>query len=287
MPKKPKNQNKKQPPKRITRFDQEDILDVGDLSRADQDAFRRAMLGVETAAHKRRKNNQKARTEKGYDDALSKTIKGHLDSASSSAKMHRASSSENIVDMEFGDILDAFENQQLDRIKKPSQHMAPSSKEHDPPSKPKRKNPYMSVMSVGQALRAADSLKIKKTPDTLLHDYIKRIVKKTKPQDFQAVLDLHGMNLGRAFDAFKQFVYACIEKKLQVGLVITGYGKFTAPEKKGKKDHEKGNERGVIRANFPYWCRDPEIMEHIISFEAAHKKDGGKGAFYVHFRRRR
>ena len=87
-----------------------------------------------------------------------------------------------------------------------------------------------------------------------------------------AVLDLHGYVLDKAFERLKNFIYAQSQAGARCILIVTGRGK---------------NGKGVIRSELPAWLNHVDVRSLIVSFVQARQKDGGDGAFYVLLKRRR
>ena len=95
---------------------------------------------------------------------------------------------------------------------------------------------------------------------------------KTGKMKIDAVLDLHGYVLDKAFEILKNFIYTQSRKAARCVLVITGKGL-------------DGN--SPIRLELPAWLNHIEIRSLIVSFTQACPKDGGKGAFYILLKRKR
>lgn len=92
--------------------------------------------------------------------------------------------------------------------------------------------------------------------------------------EIDATIDLHGMGLADAHQAFTTFILQAAKQDLRQILAITG----------------KGSKRlgtGVIRQSLPNWVNEPTLKQVIIAIRHAQPKDGGDGAFYIRLRRRR
>jgi DNA-nicking Smr family endonuclease len=81
-----------------------------------------------------------------------------------------------------------------------------------------------------------------------------------------ARIDLHGLTLDRARASLESFVVGAWRRGDRVVLVITG----------------KGREgEGMIRRLLPEWLAAPVLRPMIAGVQAAHRRHGGEGAFYV------
>ena len=85
------------------------------------------------------------------------------------------------------------------------------------------------------------------------------------------VLDLHGLTEQRAFDRLVRAAGEAYEDGHRRLLVITGKGRGGT---------------GAIRAQLPKWLSSPKLTPFVSSFEYAHRRHGGDGAFYVILRKR-
>lgn len=90
--------------------------------------------------------------------------------------------------------------------------------------------------------------------------------------ELDGTIDLHGLTLPDAHNAFAKFIRSHIKQKSRMLLVITGKG--------------KGGE-GVIRASLPSWIDEVDIHHDVLKFAPASAKHGGGGAFYILLRRAR
>lgn len=95
----------------------------------------------------------------------------------------------------------------------------------------------------------------------------KKASAKTKRNEIDATLDLHGKTLAQAEKLFIRFV----QKAIQIGnrrvLVITGKGNL-----------ENSN---TLRASLPEWINHPEIRPLVGNFFHAPQNLGGAGAYVV------
>ncbi len=96
----------------------------------------------------------------------------------------------------------------------------------------------------------------------------------------EARLDLHGLRLFEAQDAFRRFILDCHARQLRCLLIITGKGKRTTADGLPQAG-------GVIRENLPLWLEDAALRPLILQIYPAQPKDGGSGAFYILLRRKR
>lgn len=90
------------------------------------------------------------------------------------------------------------------------------------------------------------------------------------------VLDLHGHNLDRAWDAIDRGLEQAIAGGDRVLLLITGH------ERRG----EPPLERGRIRAAVHDWLASSRHAANIAAVRAAHRRHGGGGSLYIILRRR-
>ncbi len=90
------------------------------------------------------------------------------------------------------------------------------------------------------------------------------------------VLDLHGHNLNRAWEAIDRGLERAIAGGDRVLLLITGH------ERKG----EPPLERGRIRAAVHDWLAASRHASGIAAVRGAHRRHGGGGSLYIILRRR-
>ena len=90
------------------------------------------------------------------------------------------------------------------------------------------------------------------------------------------VLDLHGHNLDRAWEAIDRALDQAISGGDRVLLLITGH------ERRG----EPPLERGRIRAAVNDWLAASRHASNIAAVRAAHRRHGGGGSLYIILRRR-
>ena len=90
------------------------------------------------------------------------------------------------------------------------------------------------------------------------------------------VLDLHGHNLDRAWEAIDRALEQAIAGGDRVLLLITGH------ERRG----EPPLERGRIRAAVNDWLAASRHALNIAAVRAAHRRHGGGGSLYIILRRR-
>ena len=90
------------------------------------------------------------------------------------------------------------------------------------------------------------------------------------------VLDLHGMNLDRAWAAIDNTLEDAIARGERVVLLITGH-------------HRKGEPpiaRGRIRAAVHDWLAASRHSAEIAAVRGAHRRHGGGGSLYLVLKRR-
>jgi len=91
------------------------------------------------------------------------------------------------------------------------------------------------------------------------------------------VLDLHGLNLDRAWSAIDSALERAIGSGERVVLLITGHARAGDPP----------IERGRIRAAVHHWLEASRHASKIAAVRGAHKKHGGGGSLYIILRRNR
>ena len=89
------------------------------------------------------------------------------------------------------------------------------------------------------------------------------------------VLDLHGMNLDRAWAAIDRALEQAIDRGERVLLLITGHHRPGAPPV----------ERGRIRAVVHDWLAASRHASRIAAVRGAHRRHGGGGSLYIILRR--
>lgn len=103
---------------------------------------------------------------------------------------------------------------------------------------------------------------------------------KFKREEFkvEAVLDLHGMNENKAFDAVENFVAKCYNHGLRCIVIVTG---------KGLKHNEEDifAQKGILRKSVPQWLNLPHLRAAILIYKHSSAKLGGDGALYILLRR--
>lgn len=89
------------------------------------------------------------------------------------------------------------------------------------------------------------------------------------------MLDLHGLNLDRAYDALDQALERAIAAGDRVLLLITGH----------HRPGEPPIQRGKIRAAVHDWLAASRHADRIAAVRSAHRRDGGAGSLYLILRR--
>jgi len=91
------------------------------------------------------------------------------------------------------------------------------------------------------------------------------------------ILDLHGMNLDRAWLAIDRALEQAIARGERILLLITGH----------RPAGEPPLERGKIRAAVHDWLVASRHSRHIAAVRGAHRRHGGGGSLYIVLRRPR
>ena len=103
-------------------------------------------------------------------------------------------------------------------------------------------------------------------------------------EEIDARIDLHGMTQDEAHRALELFLRRAHNDGLRTVIVITGKG---GPD--DTSDADPGvysrRERGVLRRMVPLWLDGASLRPIVISYSAAHLRNGGGGALYVMLRR--
>jgi len=89
------------------------------------------------------------------------------------------------------------------------------------------------------------------------------------------VLDLHGMNLDRAWTAIDHALEQAIARGDRVLLLVTGH----------HRPGEPPVQRGRIRAAVHDWLAASRHSQHIAAVRGAHRRHGGGGSLYLILRR--
>ena len=89
----------------------------------------------------------------------------------------------------------------------------------------------------------------------------------------QEFIDLHGLSVAAAKDAFETFMSAAVKKEKRAVLVIHGRGLSSPAEP-------------VLKTQVYYWLTRSHWRNWIIAFSSARSCDGGAGATYVLLRQR-
>jgi DNA-nicking Smr family endonuclease len=142
--------------------------------------------------------------------------------------------------------------------------------------KPEDSPPLKTVVVVRQAApRWPQALPPKPKPGTTLDGTWDRRLKSGAVEP-DRVLDLHGMNLDRAWQAIDRGLERAISAGDRVLLLITGH-------------HRPGDppvERGRIRAAVHDWLAASRHAANIAAVRGAHRRHGGGGSLYIILRRR-
>ncbi len=95
-----------------------------------------------------------------------------------------------------------------------------------------------------------------------------------------ARIDLHGLKLEDAREAFNRFVGIKTKEQHKMLLVITGRGGNVRRTEFGEEVS------GIIKRAFPLWVQDQNIAKLVSHYCSAHIRHGGEGAFYIFTRAR-
>lgn len=91
------------------------------------------------------------------------------------------------------------------------------------------------------------------------------------------MIDLHGFNLDRAWNAIDLGLERAIDSNERILLLITGHARPGAPPV----------ERGKIRAAVHDWLAASRHAGRIAAVRGAHRRHGGGGSLYIILRRNR
>lgn len=83
--------------------------------------------------------------------------------------------------------------------------------------------------------------------------------------NIEATLDLHGLSVDQAHEAVKAFITTCLERHIQVGLIIHG---------KGSREQEIP----ILKNQLDHWLRHAPA---VLAFCSAAQKHGSHGAVYI------
>lgn len=105
----------------------------------------------------------------------------------------------------------------------------------------------------------------------------------------EARLDLHGHGREEARISLLRFVARCRADGLRCVLVITGKGEspFSRHTLHSARYHEAAEHSGILRSALPVWLEEPAFRAEVASFQPAHPRHGGGGAFYLWLRKRK
>ena len=94
--------------------------------------------------------------------------------------------------------------------------------------------------------------------------------------------DLHGFTLSEANLKVKEIINKCFEKKIKQILLITGKGLHSSSD---KNIYVSKNLSKLKFAVPEYINSQKELLEKIISIEAAKPEDGGEGAIIINLKK--
>ena len=98
----------------------------------------------------------------------------------------------------------------------------------------------------------------------------KKTEKKYRKKDIERRIDLHGMQLERAYENLYRFLVSAYRDGLECVLVITGKGSYS-----------EGRYQGKIKNMLPAWLEGFKKLQIISSYVEAEERLGGKGAVRV------
>ncbi|WPX97630.1 Smr/MutS family protein [Candidatus Fokinia crypta] len=100
---------------------------------------------------------------------------------------------------------------------------------------------------------------------------------------FDKVLDLHGMDRDKAYEAFSLLLKEMYLNGERLLLLITG-GKALSSNM--TSNFVKSHRHGILRELFNYWITFPEVKQYVTQCVVALQRDGGNGAFYIFVKKR-
>ena len=103
----------------------------------------------------------------------------------------------------------------------------------------------------------------------------------------EARLDLHGEGLETARIKLLHFLARERQHGSRHVLVITGKGAspYARHTLHGTSHFHTPEREGRLRREVPLWLHEESFRQHAVSFQPAHPKHGGGGAFYVRLRK--
>ena len=151
----------------------------------------------------------------------------------------------------------------------------PSSKPQHQPTQPEPEpEPRTKRVSVSPRRRPAPQPPSQRPGTTLDGSWDRKLHSGSVEPD--RILDLHGLNLDRAWGAIDTGLERAIDAGDRVLLLITGHARPGAPP----------IERGRIRAAVHDWLAASRHAPRIAAVRAAHARHGGGGSLYIILRRR-
>tara|TARA_B100000401_G_scaffold51351_1_gene30008 strand:- start:119 stop:553 length:435 start_codon:yes stop_codon:yes gene_type:complete len=96
-------------------------------------------------------------------------------------------------------------------------------------------------------------------------------------------IDLHGCTLEQANKTISKFIDDCYQNRVSKIIVVTGKGLHSNVE----KDPYVSRDLSILKYSVPEYIKsNQELMKKIIEIKDAKIEDGGKGAFYIHLKKK-
>ena len=105
--------------------------------------------------------------------------------------------------------------------------------------------------------------------------------------EYEARLDLHGLNVEAARLALFRFLAESAAQGKRLVLVITGKGAapFALHTLHGASHFDTPERQGRLRRKLPEWLTEEDLRAFVAGYQPAHPRHGGGGAFYIRIRR--
>lgn len=113
-------------------------------------------------------------------------------------------------------------------------------------------------------------------------DIDRNTMRRFKREEFptEGVLDLHGYNEDRAFEAVHRFMTQSYLAGKRCVIIVTGKGSQ-------HQDEDIFAPKGVLKDRVPQWLESDELRQLILTYIHPSERLGGKGALYILLRRHR
>ena len=97
-------------------------------------------------------------------------------------------------------------------------------------------------------------------------------------------IDLHGYTLEEANKAIEEFIIKSFEERVNKLIVVTGKGIHS----KNENNPYISKDLSILKYSVPEFIKNnKDLMKKINEFKDADIKDGGQGAFYIYFKKRK